>query len=192
MNEQPFRPGSVAAAAILIGGGLIAAFPQHSMSIIRLVIVTIAAAAGLFALGVNAPATWWRSPFERGLPLKWKRSGAHELHWIRSEMAGWRQRIANGPPLPPEVVRRLQPLIAVEIERAGADPADEAIGEYTRQHLSPLTIAVFTADAGNSHHRFRFVPPNRGAVAAAVHAVLDDLERLARARSTPTSDTRGI
>ena len=49
MIERTLRAGSVTAAAVLIGGVLIVAVPQHMVSIVQVVVVTVAVAAGLYA-----------------------------------------------------------------------------------------------------------------------------------------------
>lgn len=163
----------MATAAVVIGGALIALLPQHGMSIIRLVVLTAAAAAGLYALGVNAPATWWRSPFDRR-PGRARRPD--EIDWIRSELSGWRQRVPGGPALPPEVIRMLRPLIGAATEQAAARRAGPYRDEPVR--VSPVTRAIMSSDAPRRPRWHRMLPPNGSAVAAAVETVLDDIDRL--------------
>ena len=121
MNPELLRPGNIAAAALVIAGALGLAVPQHVLSIARVVLVTVAAAAGLYALGSSAPATWWASPFDRSSDPDRGAHGSRDIERIRTELSGWRQRVPNGPPLPPEVLRLLRPLVEVALERAGLD-----------------------------------------------------------------------
>jgi hypothetical protein len=172
MSEQTLRPESVATAAVVIGGALVAVLPQHAMSIVRLVILTAAAAAGLYALGVNAPATWWKSPFDR---RPGRSRGPDEFESIRSGLSDWRQRIADGPALPPDVVRMLRPLIAAAVEQAGAGGGRRSAG--ARVHLSHVTRAVLASGSRVRPRWFDMVPPDGRTVAAAVEVVLDDIER---------------
>jgi hypothetical protein len=178
MNEQTFRPVSLAPAAVLIGGVLIALMPRHALNILRLIIVTIAASAGLHALGMNSPPTWWSSPFDRKVRWPWARRGFDEIEWIRDEMSGWRQRIHGSPPLPPEVVRLIRPLIESAIGRHGFDATDVDAGDPIRRLVSPLTWVVLTADIDRRVRWYRMVPPDRAEVASAVHEILDDIDRL--------------
>ena len=170
MSEQTLRPESVATAAVVIGGALIAVLPQHAMSIVRLVILTAAAAAGLYALGVNAPATWWKSPFDR---RSRRARGPDEFESIRSGLSGWRRRIPDGPALPPDVVRMLRLLIAAAVEQADGRGRDAA----AHVHLSPVTRSILASGSLVRPRWFRMVPPDGPAVAAAVDAVLDDIEQ---------------
>lgn len=176
MNETTLRPGSIALAAVVIGGALIAILPPYAMSIVRLVIATVAAAAGLYALGVNAPPAWWASPFDR---RRWRlrmRNGADDIARIRSRLSGWRQPTGEMP-LPADVVALLKPLIESALERQGVDAeALEVAGSMYA--LSPATRAVLQTDVRDRAPWYRLVPPQAGAVATAVHDVLDDLDRL--------------
>lgn len=178
MNEHAVRPGSVAAAAVLIGGLLVIVLPQHAGSIIRLVIVSAAAAAGLYALTLHAPAAWWASPLDRK-PLRRGRRPADEVAVIRASLSGRRQRIAYGPPLPPETVRLLQPLIRGALERAGHDDPGEEGVESARRPLSPTAAAVLAAEPLSHPPWFRTVRPDARTTAAAVHRILDELDALA-------------
>ncbi len=85
MSERALRPGNVAAAATLIGGVLAVALPQHGMSIVQLVIVTVAVSTVVYALAVNVPTTRWMSPFKWMSPFNQaaylrSRSGRSDEH----------------------------------------------------------------------------------------------------------------
>jgi hypothetical protein len=173
MSSPTLRPGSVATAAVVIGGALIAMLPQHALSIVRLVVLTAAAGAGLYALRVNAPATWWTSPFDRG-PRRSR--GPDEFESIRSGLSHWRLRMPEGPPLPPDAIRMLRPLLVAAVEQAGGTRS--GAGTTIRVHVSPITRAILANGAVGRPRWFRMVPPDRRAVAAAVNTVLDDIERI--------------
>ena len=177
MNERTFRPANIAAAAVMIGGLLGLLLPQHGATILRLVIVTIAAAAGVYALAVLAPPAWWKSPFDQ-VRNRHARDERDEIDWIRSKLAGPRQRITRGRAVPPETLRLLQPLIGSALEREGFDPADRASIGSARDVLSPLTAAVLDSEPLKRGLRLGMVRPDADATAGVVHAVLDDLERL--------------
>ena len=177
MNERTFRPANIAAAAVLIGGLISLILPQHGASILRLVIVTIAAAAGVHALAVRAPPAWWRSPFDQARNRRGRKE-RDEIDWIRSKLTGPRQRITRGRAVPPETLRLLQPLIESALEREGLDPTDGASVESARDLLGPLTQVVLASDPLKRGSRLRMVRPDAAATAVVVHAVLDDLARL--------------
>jgi len=188
MNSQILRPGSIAAGAVVIGGTLVLLLPQHAMSVVRLVIVTVAAAAALYAFGVHAPPRWWRSPFDRTPDADDPGSGSRDIDRIRSELSGWRRRVPNGPPLPPEVLSLLRPLVEVAVARAGLDPgAPNSAG----RRLSPLCRAVLAADPSHRPAWYRMVRPDRREVADAAHRILDELDRLADGTAAgPRTETR--
>jgi hypothetical protein len=184
MNERTFRPANIAAAAVMIGGLLSLLLPQHGATILRLVIVTIAAAAGVYALAVRAPPAWWKSPFDQ-VSNRRRREERDEIDWIRSKLVGPRQRITRGRAVPPETLRLLQPLIESALEREGFDPADRTSIESARNLLSPLTAAVLASEPLKRGFQFRMVRPDAAATAVFVHAVLDDLERLSDGTRSP-------
>jgi hypothetical protein len=181
--NQVFRPRHIGAAAVVIGGVLIGVLPHHAMSIVRLVIVTVAAAAGLYALTASAPPMWWLSPFDRNFSRRKKSRGSDDIESIRSKLASPRRRLAQLPPLPPESLHLLRPLIVAALEREGIDPADEA---SARPLVSPLTWAVLENQA---LQRGQWIPllPNQRETARVVHRVLDDLDRLAGNNAPATS-----
>jgi hypothetical protein len=181
MNERTLRPGNVAAAAVLIGAVVVIVMPQHAMSVVQLVAVTVAAACGLYALSVRVPPTgWmspfrWMSPFDRTAAQGWQGHRSDEVDLIRSKLSGRRQRVEGGPPTPPEVLRLVQPLIRAALD---LDPGDDAGLASARALVSPLTWAVLTGEALRQPPWFRTLGPNGREVAEVVHAVLDDLDRL--------------
>lgn len=185
MNPRTLRFGNLAAAAVLIGGVLVAVLPQYAMSVVQLVIVTVATAAALYALIAIVPVTWWRSPFDRsGRPGR-KLRGSDELDLIRSKLSGRRHPIENGRPLPPGALHLMKPLIRVALERENVDPDAEAHRASARALLSPLTWAIFTSDPSRRPHWFRTFRSKEREVADIVHAVLDDLDRLASGGEPP-------
>jgi hypothetical protein len=149
MNERTLRIGNVAAAAVAIGGALIIARPQYALGIVQLVLASVGAAAALYALAANVPPTgWlspfkWMSPFNRAARPEERRNGWDEMTSLRSKLSGRRQQMRNAPPLPPEVVRLLKPLIRQTLD---LDPEDEAQLASARHFLSPLAWAVLTSD----------------------------------------------
>jgi hypothetical protein len=177
--ERTFRPANIASAALVLGGLLLILRPQYAVSIVQLVLVTIAAAAGLFALAVNAPAAWWLSPFDGTFRTARRRRGYDETDRIRATMAGRRQEFPHGPALPPETVRLLQPLIRATLQREGLDPADRESRETARAMLSPLSYGVLMSDARKRPAWYRMLPPDERSTADVVRRVLDDLDRLA-------------
>lgn len=185
MNPRTLRFGNLAAAAVLIGGVLVAVLPQHAMSVVQLVMVTVATAAALYALIVSVPVTWWKSPFDQSGGSGRKTHGSDEMDLIRSKLSGRRHPIENGPPLPPGALHLMKPLIRVALERENLDPEAEADMAPARALLSPLTWAVFTSDPSRRPHWFRTFRPNEREVADIVHGVLDDLDRLASGGEPP-------
>jgi hypothetical protein len=177
MNEQVLRPAHIAAAAVVLGGIITAVLPQHAPSLLRLVIVTAAAAAALYALVVNAPPTWWRSPFDRRVPAPWRRRGSGEVGRIRLLLGSRRQRIPGAPPLPPETLRLLQSIIRSALEREGLDPDDAADVELARGTFSPLVVAILSAAPLERPPWHRTLRADERGTADVVHRVLDELDR---------------
>jgi hypothetical protein len=179
MNARNLRPANTAAAALAIGGVLIVVVPQYASSIVRLVIVSIAAMAGLYALAANSPPAWG-SPFQRAVRRRGGR-GSDEVAWIRARLWGWRLPVGPAAAMPMEVQRMLRPLIITALQRQGVDPDDDAGRAAARDLLSPLSWAVLT---GGPPGRLRWLdwprarPPARRRVAELVHRVMDELERL--------------
>lgn len=180
MRDPTLRTGNVAAAAVLIGGVLLVALPRRAVSIVQVVAVTVAVAAVLHALATHVPVSGWLSPFRWMSPFHRPSSagarGPDELDSIRARVSGRRQRLRGGPPLPPETLRLLQPLIRAALD---LDRDDASYPPSARTRLSPVTWAVLTTDPLRNPYWFRTLPANDREVAGIVHAVLDDLERLA-------------
>lgn len=181
MNEHFIRPRNVAAAAVVIGGVLIIALPQYTLSIVQIVIVAGSVVAGIYALEVNVPTTgWispfkWMSPFSRGAHPGKKSATPDEIRSILSKLTGWRQTLEHGPPMPPEALNLLRPLIRAGLDLDAENETDLAAA---RSVLSPLTWAVLTSDQSRQPYWFQMLPPNKREVAEAVHHILDELERL--------------
>ena len=187
------RTGEIAAAVVLFGGLLLIAMPQHGSTILRVVLVALAAVAALWATGALLPEAgvsgWWRSPF--GSPdtgASARPSG--EIARIRAGLSGRRRRIPNGRPLPPDTIRMLQPLIAVALDRAGLDADEETHRPAIRRALSPLAWSVLTSDLWYVPRWYETRRPDTHRVADIVRRVLDELERVAAGRSAAQADPR--
>lgn len=182
MSESALRPGSIVAAAVMIGGLIVVLFPQHGVTVVQVVVVTAAAAVGLFALAVTVPewsaVRWLMSPFNRTGRAEPERRAPHELERIRWRLSRRRQRIRDGTPLPPEVLRLLQRLVRVALERKGLDPNREAHLETIRRRVTPLTWAVLSSEPMGWKHWYQTLWGNERQVAEVVHGVLDDLDHL--------------
>jgi hypothetical protein len=189
VNERTPGPAHVATAAIVIGGVLILVMPQHGMSILRLVAVTVAAAACLHAFTVNAPPTWWKSPFDRGMRAGQRRQ-PEELDWIRAGLSGRRQQVVDGPPLPPGTLRLLQPLIRSALEQEGVDPDEADGGESAGALLSPLARGILVTQPLPRPTRAGTIGPDEWRTADAVQSVLDELARLDSGGCDPEPRTR--
>ena len=182
MNERTLRIGNVAAAVVVIGGILLIARPQYALGIVQLVIASIAAAAALHALAASVPPTgWlspfkWMSPFNRAVRTEEGQEGWDEVASLRSKLSGRRQPMRHAPPMPPEIVRLLKPLIRQTLD---LDPNDETQLASARRHLSPLAWGLLTSEPPTGSPWFRALRPNEREVAEVVHRVLDELDRLA-------------
>lgn len=179
MTERVLRLANVAAAALVIAGAAALLLPRHGPTIARVLVVGVAAAAALHALVASSPPTWWPSPFDREMADDGGQEGSDELAWIRGRMAGRRQRIEHGPPVPPDTLRLLKPLVEVALEREGLDSTDEAHLRSARDLLSPLVWSILTTEPLARPRWFRTVRPDEREVAGVVQAVLDELETLA-------------
>ena len=181
MSERALWPGNVAAGAVLIGGVLIVALPRHALTIVQLVIVTVAVSTAVYILAIHVPQTGWISPFKWLSPFDAgsgrgrldHRSG--ELDLIRAKLAHRRQPLGNVPALPPQLLRQLRPLIAGALD---LDPTSEARLERAGERLSPLTFAVLTSEPLERATWFRTRRPDRRAVAEAVESILDEIDDL--------------
>jgi hypothetical protein len=180
MTPRP-SPALDLAVALLIGGVLIVALPRYSVDIAQVLVVTLAALAGLFALSVHVPPTLWMSPFKWMSPFGGTRSKGpqrekyDDVQSIRSTLSGWRQPLPQGPPLPPAVLRLMRPLIAGALDMVWDG---EAPPPRVRKQLTPLAWAVLTSDPERRLPWYRMVAPNRREVSDAVHSLLDEIESL--------------
>lgn len=182
MTSLALRPRNVSAGALLIGGGLLAVFPTHALTIVNLTVVTAALSFAVHALAANVPPSGWISPFRWRSPFA---SGAHrgatghradEIGHIRNLIGGRRQEVPGAPPMPPGVLRILRALIASALDISLRDR--EAV-RACRRTVSPLTFAVLTCVP---HRRTTIWNTRRGdahEVTAVVHRILDDLDRIA-------------
>lgn len=181
MNGPRIQPRLILAATVVIGGILVLALPQFAMSILQIVIVTAAVVFGVFALESNVPETGWVSPFKWMSPFRrgsysWRKGNkADEIGSIRRKLSGWRQPIPPCPPMPPEVLGLLRPMIqtVLGLPSEGMDDLAEA-----RAYLSPGTFAVLASDPSKPPPWFLMLPPNKEEVAEAVHGILDELDRI--------------
>lgn len=176
-------PGPVrfAAGAATLGGALIVLLPQHAPGIVQLVLVSIAAGAGLHVLSSHVPQTGWLSPFrwlspfaDPGPPTR-RRHGSDEMDSIRSRLAGRRQAVRGAAPLPPEALRLLQPVIAAAL---GVDPSNRRQMLRARERLSTSTWSILAVEPLARPYWFRTLRPDQWETAEVVHDVLDELERL--------------
>ncbi len=177
MSPDALRPLRIAAAALTLGGILVVLNPQRLPSVAQVVLLTLAAAAALRAPLVSVPVVWWSSPFDR------KREGADdpvpdELEAIRSRLAGRRQRVPHGPPLPPDVVGLLRGMIRRALEREGLDLETEAGLLSARSRVSPRAWGILTCPVLSRTSRFRTRRPDPSGVARAVQRVLDEVEEI--------------
>lgn len=200
MNESGFRPRSVAAGAVIIGGLLLLLFPRFALSIVQVVVVTVAVVAGLHVLTVHVPPSGWMSPFKWLSPFVWlppqrrRRTGLGEIDLIASKISGWRRPIPSGPPMPSAVLRLLRPLIRTALDLGSPQglapgvplptPPEPDLEEDPSlkspcQRLSPLTLAVLASDGPGGPRWYLPHPPHPRQVTEVVNHVLDELERLA-------------
>jgi hypothetical protein len=187
------------AALIVVGGTLVATFPQHTVSVLRVlavcVVVVVAGTAGLAVVGADhhddRTSIGSDSVFERPSARAVGRLDPPGLGPIRASLV--EASVPEGRRLSPGAERRLEAVARWALERAGIDLDDAAQANAVRASVAPDTWAVLSA----------FVPPPQGvppppplrrrprrarprdaANAAAVtsevvHTVLDDLDRLA-------------
>lgn len=196
------------AAAVALAGGAVAAFPQHALSIVQVLVLTTAVAVGLQVLsttvvwrrvhGLYDRWTYLMSPFRQtGAPEK-RRYDVPELDRVVALLGRSRSRDSRLPAVPPEVALRLGRIARAELFRQGVDPHDPAHQAAYRQALSPVTWQVILYRPEDQQQRHRYAPPDSAGTAALVHTVLDDLDRFrngARASDRPADQnrpTRGI
>lgn len=181
MTSSTLRPPELAAATLFLGGLLLALAPGHVLAVAELVLVTLAAGACVYALSSNVPPTGWISPFKWLSPFggerrsERRRHGADEIEGIRAKLGGRRQRLPAAPPLPPDVLRMLQPLIATALD---IDADDRAAQEAARHRLSERAWSILTAEPLPRPYWFATVRPNSWEVAAVVADLLGELHRV--------------
>jgi hypothetical protein len=177
MSPEVLRPLRVAAAALTLGGILVVLNPDRLPSVAQVVLLTLAAAAVLRVPLVAVPVVWWTSPFDRKGDGEGDR-GPDELEAIRTRLAGRRQRVPQGPALPPDVVRLLRGMIRRALEREGLDLETEVGLLEARTRVSPRAWGILTCPVLSRTSRFRTRRPDPSRVARAVQAVLDEVEEL--------------
>lgn len=211
MNERSVQAPAVAAAAALIGGIAVVIVPQHALTIVQLVVVTAAVAAALHVIvavsggrvggsGERPYDRWARltSPFRRVRLPEEPRVEPPEIERTRNHLDGQRlvfsrerrsgptdAALAQLPPVPPEVVRRLARILRASLNHQGVDATAAQQGAL-QANLSPLSWAVLSADqfrqtgetSRDKRARPRYLAADAGQVSQVVHAVLDDVDRL--------------
>ncbi len=175
MNDSVLRPGHVAAAALTLGGLLLMGVPSRGPSIVRLVLVTVAAAGAVYALLVHGGPTLRLSAFRWTLRPEGDEAASFDAHRLRTALNGRRHRVAPGRTLPPAAIRLLQPLIEAHLVHEGAGPDEPYRRAAALARLSPLTRAVLDHDATVQPPWFRTRRPDAAASARLVQGVLDDL-----------------
>lgn len=175
MNDSVLRPGHVAAAALTLGGLLLLGVPSRAPGIVRLVLVTIAAAGAVYALLVHGGPTLRLSPFRWSARPDGDEAAAFDAHRLRAALGGRRHRVAGGRPLPPSTIRLLQPLIEAHLLHEGAGPDEPYRRGAALRRLAPETRAILSHDATVTPPWFRTRRPAPAETARVVEAVLDDL-----------------
>ena len=179
----------LAAGAVSVAGAAVAVVPQHTLSIVRVLVATVAIVALVAALvarlrgidhaGPDARLT--RSPFEsttaRG---RTRRGQPASLARVRGEIGDGVVR-ADLAPLSTLAARRLTTVVTTALEREGLDVRDPAHQAAVRARLSPQALAAITADRAFRRPSGAAPHPRRSAsaqeIAATIHAVLDEVER---------------
>jgi len=181
-------PGRIAAATAAIGGLLIVAIPEHASAFVQLGLVTVATGAALHALSSQVPPSGWISPFKWLSPFAEatrpapRRHGSDEIESIHARLSDRRQRIAGAPPLPPDALRLLRPVIAAS---AGVDPTDRREMAAARRRLSSVAWSILATEPLRRPSWFRTVRPNAWEVTDVVHDVLDELDELPESAHGP-------
>lgn len=190
MTATPTRTAaSVAAGAVVVAGVAVAIVPQHAVSILGVLLATVAGCTVVGAASVLAATidlrqpdpSGSRSPFEiTTTRARFHREQPASLSRVRGELITSTVR-ADLAPLSALPARRLKAIAATTLEREGLDLADPAHAEAWRARLSPHALAAITAERTLTRQPGRPVHPRRSAsaeeVAATVHAVLDELDR---------------
>lgn len=195
MSRFVLRARNVAGAASALGGVVVVAAPQHAGTVLQVVVVAAAGGAVVAALGTLVPPTGWMSPFRWMSPFSPPTSRAGrlrsgDLDTVRERLTGRRQPIPCGPPLPPEVLRRLQPLVrrALDLDPDDATPPPEHVrGRVSAALWGVLTTQPLTRPGWLATHR-----PHPRAVADAVRTLLDEVDRLTREGRRPVHAGRAL
>jgi hypothetical protein len=179
----------LAAAAVVVAGAAVAVVPQHTLSIVRVLVATVAVVALVAALvtrlrgidqaGPDARPT--RSPFESTTERRrTRRDQPASLARVRGEIGDGVVR-ADLAPLSTLAARRLATVVTTALEREGLDVRDPAHQAAVRARLSPQALAAITADRAFRRPSGAAPHPRRSAsaqeIAATIHAVLDEVER---------------
>jgi hypothetical protein len=176
---RAFRPPALVAAAVVLGGLGVAMWPQHWPSIVHLTVASAAVAACLHVLRTSVMSAEDRirplSPLDhvpRRRPVPAAPAGLERtLTFLRGARSAKRQ-----VKLPWRTAEQLKQAVTVLLERHGFDPSVAADRATVRAAVSPLTWKILTEP--RVHHKTATASDGRG-VTGIVHAVLDDLERLA-------------
>jgi len=188
------RPADVASATLALAGFAAIAFPAYVVSVVQVSFVVVAVSVALHALAAHVPQTGWLEPFKWMSPLERasraarRGRGRSDVHGIRAKLSGARRRIPDASPLPPELVRSLQTLVARALDVDG-DPCGDRVARFDglRDRVSADLWAILVADP-SSGGWLRTLPPDRRAVSASVHRALDELERLLAGDDVATAD----
>lgn len=173
----------LAAAQVALIGVLIAAVPQHTESLLRLGLVSVAAGAAVVLLQrtlttykVEPDAT---SPLDRHAPPAVSALDPPGLTAARQAVTGATVVRADTPPLSPEAWHRVVVTALVTLHSRGIDIDNPRTRDAARRLLSDGAWRTITAPVP---HRMTSDVPMRpaecGDVAATVNTLLDELERL--------------
>lgn len=189
MTDPRPRTFVLAVGLVLVGGMMVFLSPRSVIVVLQWVAGGLAAVAALHVFRHNAPAVWWTSSFDRQVdPIVVPEED--ETEWIRARLAGRRVRIGGGQvAVPPETLRLLRPLIEECVSRHGGDASTHATSNSLKGALSPLTRAVLHSDPTMQPGWWGTVRPDKHAVAAIVHHVLDDLKDIEALVSPKNSST---
>jgi hypothetical protein len=182
------------AASVVVAGTAVAIVPQHTVSILRLLVVTVllavAATVGVAVLGPGGRLAGGlhgsASPFERPSRRTGGQPDPPGLGVIRSSLR--EDSLPAGRPLSASAERRLGIVARSVLDRTGIDLRDPPQAAAVRAAVRPATWAVLAGLASSRPAADPHAPPTRhrrprpadvAAAAEVVHTVLDDLDRLA-------------
>ena len=176
---------AVATSAVLIGGILLVVVPRGALGVIQLTILAAAMATALTAFLDSVPASGWLSPFRWLSPFSGlteeRTERPDELALIHARLQGRRSRVKGASPLPPDVVRLLDPLIRDTLDLLDAKDAAA---------LSPTSAAVLNTRPPLKPPALLTLPPAPDDVSDVVMQVLDDLERVSAQKRTASASAR--